>query len=330
MICNIVKNNPVILAPMSGVTDLPFRTLVKEFGSTLVISEMVASRAMIIETRQSMQKSDLVQGDATSCVQLAGCDPSVMAEAAKMNEDTGARIIDINFGCPAKKVVGGYAGSWLMRDESLAFKILESVVNAVKVPVTLKMRMGWDENTKNAVHIAQIAENIGIQMITVHGRTRCQFYSGNADWSFVKQVKESVKIPVIVNGDIDSYSSVTNALELSAADGIMIGRGVYGRPWFLNNVLHYLKTGEIPSDPALFDQYEIVMKHYESILEYYGTESGIKIARKHLGWYSSGMRNASNFRARINTTNDVSDVKKLIHDLYHRIDSIESVDVHHV
>jgi tRNA-dihydrouridine synthase B len=314
---NIELDGNVILAPLSGITDLPFRKLVKSFGASLVVSEMVASRAMIMETLQSMHKCAIIKDDATAaCVQLAGCEPDVMAEAAKMNEDMGASIIDINFGCPAKKVVGGYAGSSLMRDQALATKILEATVKAVKIPVTLKMRKGWDENSQNAPVLAKIAENAGIQMLTIHGRTRQQFFSGTADWSFIRNVREAVKIPVIANGDIVDFESAQRALKESGADGIMIGRGSYGRPWLPNQIDYFLKTGKKITAPTLLEQKNIVLQHYDAMLSYYGLETGSKIARKHLGYYSSGMPDSGHFRAKVNIVSCVDTVKKLIEEFY--------------
>ena len=253
---------PVILAPMSGVTDLPFRRLVKREGAGLVVSEMIASQAMIRQNRKTMKMATNCAEEFPMAVQLAGCEPDVMAEAAKLNEDRGAALIDINMGCPVKKVVNGHAGSALMREESKAAKILEAVVNAVKLPVTLKMRTGWDDDNRNAPRLARIAQDAGIKMVTVHGRTRCQFYNGHADWDFISAVKDAVDIPVIGNGDVVSFENVRNLLSRSGADGVVIGRGAYGKPWFLKQVIEFLQTGTPSPDPVLADQYRIVREHY--------------------------------------------------------------------
>src|SRR5579872_4538689 len=242
-------DDPVILAPMSGVTDMPFRRLVKRHGAGLVVSEMIASQAMIRESRQSLTMAANCPEEQPMAVQLAGCEPEVMAEAAKLNADRGAALIDINFGCPVKKVVNGHAGSALMRDECHAARILEATVKAVDLPVTLKMRTGWDDKNRNAPRLAKIAESCGIRMITVHGRTRCQMFAGTADWGFIREVKEAVSIPVVVNGDIATLDDAREALALSHADGVMVGRGAYGRPWFVRQVIHFLKTGERLPDP---------------------------------------------------------------------------------
>jgi tRNA-dihydrouridine synthase B len=316
----IFLDQPVILAPMSGVTDRPFRRLVSRLGAGLVVSEMIASQAVLRETRRSVKESRKLSDHAGECfplaVQLAGCDPAIMAEAARLNQDRGAAIIDINFGCPAKKVVNKYAGAAIMRDERLAARILETTVEAVDLPVTLKMRTGWDEAHRNAPDLARIAEACGIRMITVHGRTRCQGYGGVADWAFVRRVKQAVSIPVIVNGDLHDLDSVTSALKASGADGVMIGRAACGRPWFLDQVMRFLAGTGVPADPLLADQRQLVLGHYHAMLAHYGTRSGVRIARKHLGWYSRGLSGAAEFRAKVNREESPQRVVALIAELY--------------
>jgi tRNA-dihydrouridine synthase B len=304
---------------MSGVTDMPFRRLVKRMGSGLVVSEMIASQAMIRYTRQTMKMIQKSAEEQPMAVQLAGCEPEVMAEAARLNEDLGAQIIDINMGCPVKKIVNGHAGSALMRDESLAARIIQATVKAVRVPVTLKMRTGWDDQSRNAPNLARIAEDCGVQMITIHGRTRCQLYNGKSDWAFIRKVKEAVQVPVIGNGDVTSLQDAETLLEQSGANGVMIGRGAYGRPWFPNQVGTYLKEKIILADPPLLEQYKIIKEHVEMMLCHYGEETGIKIARKHIGWYSKGLENSAEFRVVINQADSVPTMGALIDEYYNNL-----------
>jgi len=291
---------PVVLAPMTGVTDMPFRTLVRRYGSGLNVTEMIASPAMIRETRQSLQKAAWDATEEPVSLQLAGCSPTEMAEAAKLNEDRGAAIIDINMGCPVKKVVSGDAGSALMRDLPLAASLIEATVKAVSVPVTVKMRMGWDVTSLNAPELARIAEDLGAKLITVHGRTRNQMYKGSADWAFVRKVKEAVSLPVIVNGDICGIDDAAEALRQSGADGVMIGRGAYGKPWLLGQVMHWWRTGERRPTPEIDEQFSLLVEHYGAMLEHYGEDVGVKIARKHLGWYTKGLPGSAEFRNKAN------------------------------
>jgi tRNA-dihydrouridine synthase B len=308
---------PVILAPLSGVTDLPFRALAKSLGAGLVVSEMIASWAMVRENRNTMRMAEVVAGGGPSSVQLAGCEPEAMAEAARICTANGADIVDINFGCPVKKVaVGQSAGSALMRDEVLAGRILASTVRAVDIPVTLKMRMGWDHASLNAPALARIAEDAGIAMITVHGRTRQQFYEGSADWDFIANVKSAVKIPVIVNGDITTEARAAEALRRSGADGVMIGRGAYGRPWFLKQVADYLTTGQLTAPPTLAEQKAVLLRHYAAIRVHFGERSGVRLGRKHVAWYSHGLHGSAAFRARMNRLDDGTAVENLIHHFY--------------
>ena len=307
---------PVVLAPMTGVTDMPFRTLVRRYGSGLNVTEMIASQAAIRETRQSLQKAAWHLSEEPVSMQLVGCTPYEMGEAAKLAEDRGAAIIDINMGCPVRKVTNGDAGSALMRDLKLAAALIDAVVKAVKAPVTLKMRMGWCHDSLNAPELSRIAQDLGVKLITVHGRTRNQMYKGSADWRFIRSVKDAIDLPVIANGDICTIDDAVDALDQSGADGVMIGRGAYGRPWILGQVMHYFATGERLPDPSLDEQYRVIVEHYDAMLDHYGEMTGVNMARKHVGWYTKGLTGSAEFRNAVNQEPSAAKVKAMLADFF--------------
>ncbi|WP_106744283.1 tRNA dihydrouridine synthase DusB [Yoonia maritima] len=309
---DVALQPPVALAPLAGITDLPFRQLVASFGAGWVVSEMVASQEMVQAKPGVRERAELGYDQEGTAVQIAGRDAYWMAEAARMIEANGAAMIDINMGCPAKKVTNGYSGSALLRTPDHALSLIEAVVNAVNVPVTLKTRLGWDDDSLNAADVARRAEGAGVKLVTIHGRTRCQFYKGAADWSAISAIKDAVTIPVIANGDIIDAVTARQALDLSGADGVMIGRGAQGRPWVLAQVATALHGGpdvEVPQGDALIN---LVSTHYEAMLSFYGTELGRKVSRKHLGWYMDDTQIDPALRKAILTHADPRDV---LHDL---------------
>lgn len=309
----VTVETPVLLAPMSGVTDLPFRRIARALGAETVVSEMIASGEALRETRGTLKRAQKDGDDSPHIIQLAGHDPAIMAEAARLCADLGADIVDLNFGCPAKKVTRKLCGSALMRDLDHAMEIIDAVVAAVSLPVTVKMRTGWDESFRNAPEFARRAQAAGIKMVTIHGRTREQKYSGTADWSFIRRVADAVDIPVIANGDIDSYDAMHACLSLSGADGLMIGRASQGRPWFVGDAIAHARTGQRRSSPLSTRRRDILMWHVEEILSHHGVERGLRMARKHIAWSLWGMRDAAAHRARAMVADSPSAVAQAIH-----------------
>jgi len=312
----VILSNRVFLAPMAGITDYPFRCLAKSCGAGLVVSEMIASQALIRNSARSLRMVSTAEKEFPLAVQISGSDPCIMTEAARINESLGAAIIDINMGCPQRKIVKTGAGANLMRDEVLAGRIIESIVKAVGIPVTVKIRLGWDHKSINAAGLAKIAQNSGASLVTVHGRTRSRMFSGKADWSAIREVKESVSIPVIANGDIKSPKDAGLCIEISNADGMMVGRGAIGRPWLFDQILHFLETGKDKRPPGLEEQYAIMMRHFEHIVDFYGLPVGLRLSRKHLTWYTKGLHGSALLRKSLNNANLVDEVRGLLECFY--------------
>lgn len=311
--------NQVILAPMAGVTDLPFRQLCRKLGAGLVVSEMVTSDVRLWNSRKSRSRLDHSGENEPRSVQIAGGDPQMMAEAARMNEALGAQIIDINMGCPAKKVCNKAAGSALMRDETLVGEILEAVVDAVNLPVTLKIRTGWCHEQRNALTIARIAEESGVQALAVHGRTRNQLYTGCAEYDTIAAVKQQIRIPVFANGDIDSPQKAMQVLRHTGADAVMIGRAAQGRPWIFREINHYLTHGELLPSPPLEWQQETLLEHLHALHLFYGEHQGVRIARKHVGWYLQTLPGAEDFRRSFNRIECASEQHRNIQTFFTRL-----------
>ena len=292
--------NKLVLAPMAGVTDLPFRKLCRSMGAGMAVSEMVSSNSLLWGSEKTKRRANHEGETDPRSVQIMGTDPQMMAEAAKFNAQQGAQIIDINMGCPAKKVCNVLAGSALMRDEKLVANILEAVVNAVDIPVTLKIRTGWDTENRNAPAIARIAEDVGIQSLAIHGRTRCDQYKGDAEYDTIAEVKQQLSIPVVANGDTSSSEKAKFVLEYTNADAVMIGRAAQGRPWIFREMDHFLKTGKHLAEPSLLEVRDILIGHLNNLYKFYGEYAGVRVARKHISWYSKGQRHGAAFRQTVN------------------------------
>lgn len=311
--------NRLILAPMAGITDRPFRQLCRELGAGMAVSEMVTSNSLLYGSEKTQRRANHAGETEPKSVQIAGADPAMMAEAARHNADNGAQILDINMGCPAKKVCNVMAGSALLQDEDLVARILTSVVNAVDIPVTLKIRTGWDRANRNAVNIARIAEDCGIQALAIHGRTRADQYKGEAEYETIAEVKSRVHIPIIANGDITSPEKAKQVLDQTGVDAVMIGRAAQGRPWIFREINHYLHTGEKLPEPSVKEVRDILIGHLKNLYEFYGEDTGVRIARKHISWYSKGQRHGAAFRQTVNRVDTVEEQIKMTQEFFYQL-----------
>lgn len=305
-------DNNLFLAPMAGVTDRPFRQLCKQLGAGMAVSEMVTSNSLLYGSKKTQRRANHEGETEPKSIQIAGADPAMLAQAAQYNVDQGAQIIDINMGCPAKKICNVMAGSALLQDESLVGKILESVVEASEVPVTLKIRTGWNRENRNAVSIARIAEESGIQALAIHGRTRACMYKGDAEYDTIAEVKTRIGIPVIANGDITTPEKAKHVLDYTGVDGVMIGRAAQGRPWIFREIDHYLKTGEKLAAPSLIEVRDTLLGHLDTLYDFYGEYTGVRVARKHIAWYSKGTRGGAEFRRQVNQTEDAVEQRQIV------------------
>jgi tRNA-dihydrouridine synthase B len=312
---HILKNN-LVVAPMAGVTDRPFRQLCKKLGAGLAVSEMVTSNSLLYGSEKTRRRANHEGEVDPISVQIAGADPTMMAEAARYNVDNGAQIIDINMGCPAKKICNVMAGSALLKDEPLVSQILKAVVGAVDVPVTLKIRTGWDKQNRNAVMIAKMAEDIGVQALAMHGRTRACLYMGDAEYDTIAAVKQAVNIPLIANGDITTPEKAKYVLDYTGADAVMIGRAAQGRPWIFREIEHYLKTGTHLLPPTVEEIHTVMLEHINDLYGFYGELAGMRVARKHISWYTKGLAGSANFRHHMNTLQTIDLQQQAINDFF--------------
>ncbi len=311
--------NSLILAPMAGVTDLPFRQLCKQLGAGMAVSEMVSSNSLLWGSKKTRRRASHDGEIEPRSVQIMGTEPAMMAEAARFNADQGAQLIDINMGCPAKKVCNVLAGSALLQDEKLVGQILRAVVDAVDVPVTLKIRTGWDRAHRNAVRIGRIAEDSGIQSLAIHGRTRADMYRGDAEYDTIAEVKQTIGIPVVANGDIDTPEKARFVLDYTGADAVMIGRAAQGRPWIFREIDHYLKTGEKLPEPGLSEIRDILLGHLHNLYAFYGEYTGVRVARKHISWYSKGQSHGGAFRQAVNRVETIDDQLDMTHEFFEKL-----------